>query len=142
MSDLSFSSSQTGKTVTAILVQDGDLSIGPIAMTEGTVSGEYTGAVAGTNIIFNQKDSGDIQYDSTTGYAVLPPGKTYKLLACVQHDSTAGSSYANYGFYNVTTSTWLGTFGSTESLNSATAQGNGAPLYGYHNYNGCYNGCS
>lgn len=41
MIELSFSSSQTGKIVTAIFVKNGSLVAGPVTLQEGTVSGEY-----------------------------------------------------------------------------------------------------
>ncbi len=41
MVELSFSSSQTGKIVTAIFVKNGSLADGPFTLSEGSVEGEY-----------------------------------------------------------------------------------------------------
>lgn len=48
MADLKFSSSQTGKTVTAKLIMDGSQVGSDITLLEGTVLGEYTANIPST----------------------------------------------------------------------------------------------
>lgn len=85
-----------------------------------------TGITANTVLLLNQKDNGsNIPYSTSTGIITLSAGKTYKLTAMLQHEGGVGTTYLNYGFYNNTTSSFFGSYGSSESMSSPSNWGQG-----------------
>lgn len=76
------------------------LSVDQLNINAGTVINllDDTGYAINNNVTFN----------NTTHRATLKAGKTYKLQAFMRHYGSAASTYANYDWYDVTNSVWIG----------------------------------
>lgn len=80
-----------------------------------------------TTILWNSSVSGSIPYNSATGEFTLTAGVTYQLNSEIQLELATGSTFLDYQWYNVTGAAYIGTKGSSESLNSTSAFGTGQP---------------
>jgi hypothetical protein len=89
-----------------------------------SLSADQTNINANTviNLLDNASSAvnNNITFNNITHRATLSAGKTYKLQAATRHKGSTGNTAANYQWYDVTNSAWLGKPNQVASLDAPT----------------------
>lgn len=68
-------------------------------------------------------ENNNVTFNNTTHRATLKANKTYKLQAHIHHDGSTSNTWADYQWYDVTNSTWLGIVGHVGSQDAPSDDG-------------------
>jgi len=79
-----------------------------LALAAGQVNLNVNDVVELVDNVANVTVNNNVTFNNTTHRATLKSGKTYKLQAYVRHDGSATNTAANYRWYDVTNSVWIG----------------------------------